>query len=60
MPPVEPSRGPACALVRLRRIRLCAVALALLGALIFATGADASELAVEQPTDTGTAVEPGG
>jgi hypothetical protein len=50
VPPVEPSRGSARALVRPRRIRLCSVALVLLGALIFATGAHASELAVEPPT----------
>jgi translation initiation factor IF-2 len=50
VPPVEPSRGLARALVRPTRIRLCSVALALLGALIFATGANASELVVEQPT----------
>jgi hypothetical protein len=50
MPPGEPSRRSARALVRPTRIRLCSVALALLGALILATSANASELAVEDPT----------
>jgi hypothetical protein len=52
VPPADPSRLTArlAALARSTRIRVCLVALALLGALILATSASASELAVEDPT----------
>jgi hypothetical protein len=61
VPPAEPSRRSTRlrALVRPTRIRLCSVALALLGALILATSANASELAVEDPTGIATVVGSG-
>jgi hypothetical protein len=61
VPPAEPSRRSTRlrALVRPTRIRLCSVALALLGALILATSANASELAVEDPAGIAAVVGSG-
>ena len=61
MRPAEPIRRSARrrALVRPTRIRLCSVALALLGALILATSANASELAVEDPAGIAAVVGSG-
>jgi translation initiation factor IF-2 len=61
VPRAEPSRRWARLrlLVRPTRIRLCSVALALVGALILATSANASELAVEDPAGIAAVVGSG-